>query len=110
MLIQIKGEPISRKANRGAAADSERAWQKEIARQTEGLPIVSKPQAATIMFRVHNWNIHGPDLDNLLKPLFDGLKETVFNSPVEDSVIYMMNVGKKPASTPEEAGVDIYLY
>jgi len=110
MFIQIKGEPISRKAHRGAPADSERAWQEAIANQTKGRPAITTPHAATIVFRIKKWHGHGPDIDNLLKPLFDGLKKTIFPKPSEDSILYVVNAAKKKADKDEEPGVDLYFF
>ncbi len=110
MFIQIKGEPISRKAHRGAVADSERAWQKIVADQTKGLPKITTPHAATIVFRIKKWHGHGPDIDNLLKPVLDALKLTIFPKPTEDAILYVVNVAKKQTDPGEEPGVDLYFY
>lgn len=48
----------------------------------------------------------GPDLDNLLKRLLDGLNETIFSeTPGRDSCVVLLHVMKTKVKSNEQAGV-----
>lgn len=107
--IRIVGNPISRKSNRGKPSKSELAWQANIALQTTGFSSITTPHSVTVVFEIQKWSgIHGPDIDNLLKPLFDGLKATLLPSPTSDSILY--NVDARKRRVEANPGVDLLFY
>jgi Holliday junction resolvase RusA-like endonuclease len=110
---RIIGQPIA--FNVGYREKS-RKWTKSVSDQTRDLPSVDTACLLRITFFLpassFNRNLPcGSDLDNLLKPFFDGLKQTVFlNAPGGDSCVVALEVAKARAQTPQDAGALIEIF
>ena len=108
-FIRIIGNPVTRKSNRGAQSKSEREWQASIAQQTKDFTAITTPHSVKIVFNIKNWaGDHGPDIDNLLKPLFDGLKSTLLPKPTEEFILYEVCASKRKVD--DYPGVDLLFY
>ena len=104
MKIKIEGAPI-----RGNRYQGLTKWKRAIIEQTKGMEIIDYSCCAIIDFILQKNQYptdrpHGPDLDNLLKPLLDSLQKTIL---ADDSLIYKLSVTKKIKSVNEKTGVVI---
>lgn len=106
----IKGVPYSWLKSRGNM-DAPAAWSKAIADQTRDLPKVKEACALKVTFLLPPNKFpadfpYGPDLDNLLKRLLEGLNETIFADTMgKDSCVIVLNVMKTKVPSESEAGV-----
>ena len=105
----IRGVPYSRHKRRGnVSAPGEQS--KQIIAQTENLPKVKEACILKVTFLLPPDKFpsdlpYGPDLDNLLKRLLDGLKMTIFSdTPGNDSCVISPTVMKTKVSSQEQAG------
>jgi Holliday junction resolvase RusA-like endonuclease len=108
----ISGLPASQ-GRSGAKGPDLEDWRKQVAAQTEHLRPVPGPCKITAIFvlppdRFPASNPYGPDLDNLLKPLFDGMKQTLFRrhpQPIEDACVIQVKASKAQIRPGAEGGV-----
>lgn len=104
MKITIDGVPI-----RGDKYQGLTKWKQAIINQTKDIKRIDYPCCAKIDFILQENQHptdrpHGPDLDNLLKPLLDGLQKTILD---DDSLIYGINVTKRAKRPHEKTGAVI---
>ena len=112
--IFIKGVPYSRWKVRG---DREAAggWTQDVIRQTKSLPRIHGRVSANLKFTLpldkHPADFpNGPDLDNLLKRLFDALGKTILSEVAGgDSAIVRLTASKRKARKGEATGVRMIL-
>jgi len=108
--IFIKGVPYSRWKVRGdrEAADK---WTHDVRWQTRNIPKVQGRVSANLKFvlPLDKYPLDfpdGPDLDNLLKRLFDALGKTIFSKVAgKDSAIVRLTASKRRARRGEQTGV-----
>lgn len=110
----IKGRPHSNNSSRSRKA-GERGWQSEVESQTEHLGKISGPCELVVDFVLFPGSPLpgfplGPDLDNLLNPLMEGLKATILrDAPGGDSAIIRVIATKRYAVNDEPTGAKIIL-
>jgi Holliday junction resolvase RusA-like endonuclease len=108
----ISGVPYSRLKSRGKIA-APREWSEQVIAQTSGLPKVKEACALKVTFLLPPNKFprdypYGPDLDNLLKRLLDGLNQTIFSDTAgHDSCVILLNVMKTKVTSEKEAGAHI---
>lgn len=108
----IRGVPYSHLKRRGKIA-APAAWSKTVVAQTRGLPRVKEACALKVTFLLPPDKFpadfpYGPDLDNLLKRLLDGLNKTIFSETRgRDSCVVLLHIMKTKVASPAEAGVHI---
>jgi Holliday junction resolvase RusA-like endonuclease len=107
---KIQGVPYSQAKRRGNI-DAPGIWTKAIIEQTRDLPSIKEACVVKVTFLLPSNKFptdfpFGPDLDNLLKRLFDALNETVFReSKGNDSCIISLHATKTRVNSEQEAGV-----
>lgn len=108
----IRGVPYSQAKSRGnksAAAN----WSASIIEQTSNFPKVKEACALKVTFLLPPNKFptdfpYGPDLDNLLKRLLDGLHKTIFSATAGgDSCVILLHVMKTKVKSDAEAGAHI---
>lgn len=108
----IHGVPYSQLKTRGnktAAVD----WSTAIIEQTSKLPKVKEACALKVTFLLPPNKFptdfpYGPDLDNLLKRLLDGLHRTIFSTTTGgDSCVVLLHVMKTKVKSDADAGAHI---
>lgn len=110
--LMIRGVPYGKNKRRGDRTALER-WSKAVEQQTKDAPRVDGPCAIRVTFLLPPDKFpkdlpFGPDLDNLLKPLLDGLKRTVFREDLGyDSCVIELHAMKVCVATTAEAGAKI---
>jgi len=88
-------------------------WSEQIKIQTQNLPRVREACALKVTFLLPPDKYpkdypYGPDLDNLLKRLLDGLNETVFSEAKgHDSCVVLLHVMKTKVASYAESGAHI---
>jgi Holliday junction resolvase RusA-like endonuclease len=92
----IHGEPLCKKA--GAARPRLKLWKAEVVQQTADLPAIEGKCIMRVTFVLTDEAFrtappYGPDLDNLLKPFLDALKQTILG-PHGDSCIISVQATK----------------
>jgi Holliday junction resolvase RusA-like endonuclease len=108
----ISGVPYSRAKSRGNK-EAAPAWSRAIVEQTYNLPKVREACALKVTFLLPPDKYpadfpYGPDLDNLLKRLLDGLNETIFSETVgKDSCVVLLNVMKTKVESSLLSGAHI---
>lgn len=109
----IKGIPTGRFKNRGNTS-LVKNWRSKIIQETQdGIGKVKNECKMKVVFKFDTLQYpkdfpYGPDLDNQIKNLWDGLNETVFkNVPGHDSCVRILHVSKYPAKNENDTGVII---
>ena len=108
----IRGVPYSQAKSRGNVAAAP-AWSQAIIDQTRTLPKVKEACVLKVTFLLPPNKFpsdfpYGPDLDNLLKRLMDGLNETVFSDTQgKDSCVIHLTVMKTRVASEAQAGAHI---
>ena len=106
MRVWVDGEPIAVRAKK---KPSRVAWQKAVAdRCRKRLPLPDGTYRVRLDFvlspasyqRNNLQSPEGKDLDNLVSPVFDALKETVLDFPGGDSKIVELFATKTPGDDP----------
>ncbi len=89
-------------------------WRNNVIEQTkDGIGIINKECRMKVIFKFHSSRYptdfpYGPDLDNHIKNLWDGLNETIFkNAPGHDSCVKILHASKHKVEKEKEAGVKI---
>ena len=88
-------------------------WSDEVIRQTQDLPRVREACALKVTFLLPPDKYpsdlpYGPDLDNLLKLLLDGLGKTIFSEARGgDSCVVLLHVMKTKIASNDHAGAHI---
>ena len=88
-------------------------WTKSIIETTKNIPALTGPSCFEIDFfipieKYTLKDVYGPDLDNLVKRLLDGLSETLFSGlETKDGSIIHLKVNKKPAIGDQKAGAKV---
>lgn len=104
--VWISGVPHASRRSPGAWF-----WRREIVRQTSDLPPVPGACTVKVVFHLPEKRFsparpYGPDLDNLVKRLFDALSSTIFSlAGGADSCVIAERVMKRPAASPRDVGV-----
>lgn len=112
LKFTINGIPYSKRKTRGDVSAPEK-WSDEIIKQTKSLPRISQACLLRVTFRLPRDKFprdcpFGSDLDNLLKRLLDGLKQTVFcNAPGTDSCVISLEATKVLVDDSPGADVEI---
>jgi Holliday junction resolvase RusA-like endonuclease len=110
--FRIQGVPYGHQKHRGNIS-ALREWSNQIIEQTKNFPKVKEARILKVTFLLPPDKFpsdlpYGPDLDNLLKRLLDGLKQTIFSdAPGNDSCVISLTVMKAKVPSPEQAGVHI---
>ena len=107
----IRGSPASQKSS-GKPGPELEAWKAQVHVQSSDLKPVPGACDLRVDFRLPadkfaNDNPFGPDIDNLLKPLLDGLKATLFRDhpeKVSDSCVMRVIAKKSRASAAKPPG------
>jgi Holliday junction resolvase RusA-like endonuclease len=106
----INGVPYSKSKTRGKKT-APKAWSQRVISQTRSLPPVAEACVLRVTFRLPRDKFppdypYGPDLDNLLKRLFDALGKTVFaTAKGGDSCVVALEAMK--VAVDSKPGVDI---
>lgn len=88
-------------------------WSHQIKMETQGLPRVREACALKVTFLLPPDKYpkdypYGPDLDNLLKRLLDGLNKTIFSEAHgHDSCVVLLHVMKTKVASYAESGAHI---
>ena len=108
--FQIAGIPYPKNKKRGNL-DAPKKWTADIIEQTKKLPRIKDACLLRVTFRLPPDKFpadcpYGSDLDNLLKRLLDGLKETILcDAPGKDSCVVSLEATK--VLVKESPGADI---
>jgi Holliday junction resolvase RusA-like endonuclease len=108
----IRGVPYTHIKRRGKIT-APAAWSKTVIAQTRHLPKVKEACALKVTFLLPPDKFpadfpYGPDLDNLLKRLLDGLNQTIFSETHgRDSCVILLHVMKTKVTSPSKAGVHL---
>src|SRR5712692_1637025 len=108
----IRGVPYGHLKRRGKI-EAPAAWSEMVVAQTRNLPKVKEACALKVTFLLPPDKFpadfpYGPDLDNLLKRLLDGLNQTIFSGTRGlDSSVILLSVMKTKVSSPAKAGVHV---
>jgi len=108
----IRGVPYARDKVMGNL-QAPKNWSEQIKIQTQNLPRVREACALKVTFLLPPDKYpkdypYGPDLDNLLKRLLDGLNETVFSEAKgHDSCVVLLHVMKTKVASYAESGAHI---
>ncbi len=106
MKFTIIGAPI-----RGNRYQGLNNWRKAIIEQTKHIDKINYPCSVEVEFILQE-NQHpkdrqyGPDVDNLLKPFLDKLKETVLN---DDSQVFKVVATKRVRRPGEQTGAIVII-
>src|SRR3989338_1170832 len=106
--VKVYGVPYCRHKRRGAV-DAPKIWTAEVIKQTAYTPLVTYPCHLKVIFYLPEDKFpsdcpYGPDLDNLLKRLMDGLNETIFRNVVgKDSCVVRVTARKMKVSSMEKS-------
>ena len=109
---KIVGVPYSQSKTRGNT-QAPKLWTEEIIAQTRNLPKVKDACMLHVTFLLPPNKFpldfpYGPDLDNLLKRLWDALGKTIFSEARgRDSCVISVNAMKTRVRSEEEAGAII---
>ncbi len=112
LSIHIKGTPYSQIKVKGDL-EAPKRWTEAIVEQTKDLPKVSEACVLRVTFLLPEDKFpkdfpYGPDLDNLLKRLLDGLGKTVFSETAGgDSCIISLGAMKTKADSENKAGARV---
>ncbi|MGD0355554.1 MAG: RusA family crossover junction endodeoxyribonuclease [Dehalococcoidia bacterium] len=110
--IFIKGIPYGQWKVKGDLTGP-KIWTETIVINTRDFPKIKKPSMAHIVFilpaeKYPKDHPFGPDLDNLLKRLFDALNQTILSEAKgQDGIIVEVIATKHKAAQKEEAGVKL---
>jgi Holliday junction resolvase RusA-like endonuclease len=109
-IKKIIGTPYSQVKSRGNKA-APRLWSEAVINQTKDLPLIKEACLVKVTFLLPSNKFpidypFGPDIDNLLKRLFDALNKTIFReSKGKDSCVISLNATKTRVMSDSEAGV-----
>lgn len=109
----IHGTPRTEKT--GERTEGLKKWIAEVKSQTRTLGKISSACALEVDFVLSPGSTppdrpHGPDLDNLLNGLFDGLEDTILgDAPGKDSAITKLTASKRVSLNDEPTGAWIRL-
>ena len=112
LSVHIKGVPYCRYKTRGDTTGPQR-WTEAIVEQTKDLPKVSEACVLRVTFLLPEDKFptdfpYGPDLDNLLKRLLDGLGKAIFSETKGgDSCIIALSAMKTKVDNENEAGARV---
>ena len=112
---RINGIPYPRYKVRGNL-QAPRQWTDDIVRQTKSWPLVREPCVLKVTFLLPADKFsedlpYGPDIDNLLKRLLDGLKQTVFSQAQGgDSSVVVLIATKTKVSPKKVPGVHVEIF
>lgn len=105
--LWVPGPPRSNTRHRkavGASSKATRTWREKIGwkwRERWGSTIVSGPVMVRALYATR---LSVQDVDNMVKPTFDGLKQVAFG---DDTLVYDLHVRKEPADRDDDAGARI---
>jgi Holliday junction resolvase RusA-like endonuclease len=108
--IFIEGVPYSRWKVKGDA-DAAKQWSQDVINKTRGLPGIKHRCRINVTFilpldKYPTDHPQGPDLDNLLKRLFDALNETIFcKAPGKDGCVTLLTASKRKRRGEQKTGV-----
>jgi Holliday junction resolvase RusA-like endonuclease len=107
---RINGIPYPRQTGNKEAGEE---WTNQVIAQTDAWPRIGDACALRVTFLLPPNKFpddlpYGPDLDNVLKRLLDGLGKTVFREAQgTDSCVIILEAMKTKVSSEDEAGVHI---
>ena len=110
--VFISGEPYCQNKTRGNIHARE-VWSQAIIEATQNLPKITSKCKAEIAFilpanKYPTDHPYGPDLDNLLKRLFDALNKTIFVDVAgKDGSIVEVVASKRKSSDRDPPGANI---
>lgn len=110
----IEGVPYCQDKVRGDTAAGVR-WSAAVVAATSNAPKVHGPCQVEVSFvlppnKYPTDHPYGPDLDNLLKRLFDALNKTIFSEvPGKDGSVISLKATKRKATNSETTGVHIII-
>jgi Holliday junction resolvase RusA-like endonuclease len=110
--VFIKGVPYCQSKVKGDLGAGKR-WTQVVIQATQNLPKVKRPCSASIAFILPEDKYpadcpYGPDLDNLLKRLFDALTNTIFSEiDSKDGSVIELIASKREASRGEPIGARV---
>jgi len=110
----IEGIPYGQKKPKGDIKAPDR-WTKAVEQATRNLPKVNGPCYMIAMFvlpedKYPSDHPYGPDLDNLMKRLFDALNDTVFSEVLgKDGSVIQLVVSKRKAMQNEPTGARVII-
>ncbi len=110
----IRGDPYVKKKTRGRI-QGPKEWLEAVKSQTGNLGQISEPcelEVEFVLWPGSSPTDHpcGPDLDNLLKNLMDGLNDTVLkNAPGGDGAIIRLTATKRTRRNDEPTGAKIVI-
>ena len=112
--VFIKGVPYCQDKAKGNKEAAQR-WTEAVRQETSNLPKINGMCQAEIDFALRadkypKDHPHGPDLDNLLKRLFDALNSTVFSEAKgNDGCVVKLAARKRRVSQAKPTGARIRL-
>ncbi|MFA5129808.1 MAG: RusA family crossover junction endodeoxyribonuclease [Patescibacteria group bacterium] len=112
IVVMISGVPYARNKPRGDIK-APKSWSRAIAEQTRHLPRIQGPCSLRVTFYMPPDKYpsdlpFGPDLDNYLKRLLDGLNETVFRDVAgHDSCVVHLEARKERVEDNKKSGAHI---
>ena len=110
----IEGIPYGQKKPRGDIKAPDR-WTQAVKQATINLPKVEGPCYMIVVFVLPGDKYpldhpYGPDLDNLMKRLFDALNDTVFSEVAgKDGSVVQLVVSKRKATQSECTGARVII-
>ena len=110
----IKGIPYGQKKPKGDIEAPDR-WTQAVKQATKSLPKVKSPCHMVVLFVLPEDKYpldhpYGPDLDNLMKRLFDALNDTVFSEVAgKDGSVVQLMVSKREAMQSECPGARVII-
>lgn len=112
LTLRINGTPYCQRKVRGNNS-APKKWSNAIVEQTQQIEKINGPCKLRAEFilppdKFPADHPHGPDLDNLLKRLWDALGQTVFSSmPGCDGCVVEVTASKRRSRESEECGAKI---
>jgi Holliday junction resolvase RusA-like endonuclease len=110
--VRISGTPYPKDKQRGNKTAA-KTWIKSVIEHTKNLGKIRSACALKITFLLPLDKFprdlpYGPDIDNLVKALLDGLNDTVFSEvPGRDSCVSVLTAMKTKVGNDEEAGAHL---
>lgn len=107
--FKIKGFPYPRLSRKRGRRSGPSEWREAIIEQSKAIPFISSPCSLSVDFILDKSQCpkdypYGPDIDNLLKPVFDAFKHTFLK---DDSFITELIASKKIGRKRDDLGMSI---
>jgi len=112
--FRVVGEPASKGNRSGRESEELRRWRAAVRLAVGSRERVAGPCVVDITFLIpetkmqaeNRQNPYGPDLDNLVKPVFDEIKQGVIR---DDGAVFELRATKRRAEPEEHPGAVIHL-